>query len=90
MKEKDLPCFGLVFTACWCLEDCWHLLLLHKIAEDANNLSSTEQAVKTLPKQHKSFSFIFHHFCLFICCLSVILWLDKWDIPENVHTVCPC
>ena len=63
---------------------------LHKIAEDANNLSSTEQAVKTLPKQHKSFSFIFHHFCLFICCLSVILWLDKWDIPENVHTVCPC
>ena len=22
--------------------------------------------------------------------LSVILWLDKGDFPENVHTVCPC
>ena len=23
-------------------------------------------------------------------CLSVILWLDKGDFPENVHTVCLC
>ena len=23
-------------------------------------------------------------------CLSVILWLDKGDFPENLHTVCPC
>ena len=22
--------------------------------------------------------------------LSVVLWLDKGDFPENVHTVCPC
>ena len=21
--------------------------------------------------------------------LSVVLWLDKGDFPENVHTVCP-
>ena len=25
-----------------------------------------------------------------LCCLSVILWLDKGDFPENVHTACPC
>ena len=47
--------------------------------KDANNLPSTKQAVKTKPKQDKSFSFIFHHFWLFICCSSVILWLDKGD-----------
>ena len=40
-------------------------------------LPSTEQAVKTQPKQDKSFSFICHCFWPFICCLSVILWLDK-------------
>ena len=22
--------------------------------------------------------------------LSVVLWLDKGDFPENLHTVCPC
>ena len=27
---------------------------------------------------------------LFICCLSVVLWLDKGDFPKNLHTVCPC
>ena len=58
--------------------------------EDANNLPSTEQAVKTRPKQDKSFSFIVHHFLQFICCLSVVLWLDKGDFPGNLHTVCPC
>ena len=21
---------------------------------------------------------------------SVVLWLDKGDFPENLHTVCPC
>ena len=51
------------------------------------NLPSAEQAVKTQPKQDKTFSFIFHHFWPFLCCLSVILWLDKGDFPENVHTV---
>ena len=30
--------------------------------KDANNPPSTEQAVKTKPKQDKSFSFIFHRF----------------------------
>ena len=59
--------------------------------KDANNLPSTEQAVKTQPKQYKSFSFIFHRFSPFICCLSVVLWLDvKGDFPENLHTVYPC
>ena len=24
-----------------------------------------------------------------ICCLSVVLYLDKGDFPENVPTVCP-
>ena len=45
---------------------------------------------KTEPKQDKSFSSIFHRFGPFISCLSVVLWLDKGDLPENVHTVCPC
>ena len=40
--------------------------------------------------QNKSFSFIFHRFSSFICCLSVILWLDKGHFPENLNTVCPC
>ena len=44
---------------------------------DANNLPNTEQAVKTQPKQDKSFSWIFHRFWPFICCLNVVLWLDK-------------
>ena len=56
----------------------------------ANNLPSTEQAVKTQPKQDKSFSFIFDRFWPFICCSSVVLWLDKGDFPENLHTACPC
>ena len=51
----------------------------------ASNLPSTEQAVKTKPKQ----VFVFH-FWPFICCLSVVLWLDKGDFPKNVHAVCPC
>ena len=45
----------------------------------------TEQAAKTQSKQDKSFSFIFHRFWPFICCLSVVLWLDKGDSPENLH-----
>ena len=56
----------------------------------ANNLPSTEQAVKTETKRDKTFSFIFHRFWPFICCLSVVLRLDKLDFPKNVHTVCPC
>ena len=36
-----------------------------------------------------SFSFTFHRFSPFICCLSVVLWVDKADFPENLHTVCP-
>ena len=55
-----------------------------------NSLPSSEQAVKTKPKQTKSSSFIFHRFRPFICCLRVVLWLDKGDFPENLHTVCPC
>ena len=56
----------------------------------ANNLPSTEQAVKTQPKLDQSFSFIFHRFWQFICCLSVVLFLNKGDFPANLHTVCPC
>ena len=33
------------------------------------------------------FSFYFHRFSLFICCLSVILKLDKEDYPENLQIV---
>ena len=25
----------------------------------------------------------------FICRLSVVLWLDEGDFPEDLHTVCP-
>ena len=48
---------------------------------------------KALNKRHKlnrneiSFS---HSFFIVICCLSVVLQLDKGDFPENLHTVCPC
>ena len=55
-----------------------------------NNRPSAEQAVKNKPKEDKYFSVIFHRFWPFICCLSVVLWLDKGDFPENVHTVCLC
>ena len=41
-------------------------------------------------KKEISFSVIFHRFQPFICCLSVILWLDKGDCPENLHVVSPC
>ena len=47
--------------------------------------------LKTKPRQlEMSFSFIFHRFWPFICCLSVVLGLDKGDFPENLHTVFPC
>ena len=49
-----------------------------------------EEAVTNQPKQDESFAFIFHRFRPFICCLSVVLWLDKGDFPQNLHTVCPC
>ena len=29
----------------------------------------------------------FHRFSPFNCCLSVVLWLDKGDYPENSHVV---
>ena len=62
------------------------------LKQDTNNLSSTEQVKKKInqSKTDNSFSLIFHRFYPFICCLSVVLWLDKGDFPENVHTVCPC
>ena len=53
---------------------------------NANNLPSTEQPAKTQPKQVSFFLSIFIVFNR----LSVVLWLDKGDFSENVHTVCPC
>ena len=52
---------------------------------DANDLPSTEQATKMQPKQGKFFYLVFNRFNPFIFCLSVVLWLDKGDFPENVH-----
>ena len=53
--------------------------------------------LQKLNRNKKSFSLIFHHFSPFTCSgkrhpdrQSVILWLDKGDLPENLHTVCPC
>ena len=66
------------------------LIYFNTDTQYANNLPSTEQAVKTKPKQGKSFALIFHPFWPFICCLSVVLWLDKGDFPKNVDTVHPC
>ena len=48
------------------------------------NLPSTEQAAKTQPKQDMFFSIIFHRFSPFICCLSVVLWLDKGNFPRKL------
>ena len=42
--------------------------LKHNDRMGVNNLPSTEQAVKTQPKQDKSVSLIFHCFWPFICC----------------------
>ena len=34
--------------------------------------------------------FVFHHFSPFNCCLSVVLYLDRGDYPENLQVVfCP-
>ena len=54
-----------------------------------NNLPSTELATKL--NQNK-ISFFLSHFSSFLTVylLSVVLWLDKGDFPENVHTVCSC
>ena len=38
------------------------LIYFNSDTQDANNLPNTEQAVKTKPKQDKSFSFIFQCF----------------------------
>jgi len=61
MKEKDLSCFGLVFTACSVLGRLFWKIVLEDCS-GLNNLPSTEQAVKTKPKQDQFFAFIFHHF----------------------------
>ena len=55
-------------------------------------VQNTEQVTKTKPKQDKLlfFPLIFHSFKPFIGCLSVVLWPDKGDFPQNVHTVWPC
>ena len=37
-----------------------------------------------------AFSPIFHRFSPFNCCVSVVLWLDKGDYPDNLQVVfCP-
>ena len=104
MKEKkDLSCLCWFFTVCSVLgrlHDCLFVLFLFLFScflfgfsfafFFLLNLPSTEQAVKTQPKQDKSFSFICHRFWPFICCLSVVLWLYKGDVSENLHTVSPC
>ena len=65
-------------------------LVLVKFLQLVGMTVTCEQAIKTQPKQDKSFSYIFHHFWPFICSLSVILCLDKGDFPKNVHTVSLC
>ena len=56
----------------------------------ANNLKALNKRQK-LNQNKISFSLIFHRFSPFICCvLSVVLWLDKGDFPEKLHTVCSC
>ena len=57
----------------------WNRMTASVLKQDPNTKSF---------KQKKSFSFIFHHYWPFICRLSVVLWLDKGDFPENLHTVC--
>ena len=57
----------------------WNRMTASVLKQDPNTKSF---------KQKKYFSFIFHHYWPFICRLSVVLWLDKGDFPENLHTVC--
>ena len=49
------------------------------LKQNANDLPSTEQAAKTQPKQ----DVFFFSFQPFICCLGVVLWLDKRDFPRK-------
>ena len=42
-----------------------------------------ELFTKTIKKNPVSFSNVFNR-------LTVLLWLDEGDFPENLHIVCPC
>ena len=59
-----------------------HIIVMPTIFQALNKLQNLNQ--------YESFSVFFHNFYPFISCLSVVLWLDKGDFPENVYTVCPC
>ena len=72
-ERKELILFWLSFCS---LLGAWKI---------SSNLPNTKQAVQTQPKQGKSFSSIFHRFQPFICCLSVVLWLDIGDFPGNLN-----
>ena len=68
-----------------CLEDS---KLWNRMTASVLKQAVLEEVVTNQPKQDKSFALIFS-FWPFICCLSVVLWLDKADFPESVHTACP-
>ena len=51
------------------------------------------QATTDQPKKieiYFSFFIVFNRFTLFKCRLSVVLWLDVGDLPENLRTVYLC
>ena len=63
-----------------------------------NDTQTTDKRLKTMKNERKRPILFWLSFCslfgawkivgiLFKCCLSVILWLDKGDFPENLHTV---
>jgi len=46
----------------------------------------TEQATTDQAEKDKFIS----HFSTVFNRLSVVLWFDEGDFPENLHIVCPC
>ena len=66
----------------------WNRMTTSILKQHASNLPNTEQAVKTKPKQDTSFSFIFHRFWPFICCLSVSFCGLIKGISPNICILC--
>ena len=56
---------------------------------DKNSTKRRKKEEEEEEEEEESFSVSFFIVLPFICCLSVVLWLDKEDFPKNVH-LCVC
>ena len=63
------------------------ILVLHKNLKQSSMHQQSSKHQTSCKNSTKTREVFFFYFEPFICCLSVVLWLDKGDFPQNVHAV---